>query len=389
MTIQEPGIVIARIVLIIIGVLLIWMGKRGTLEPLIMVPMGFGMLAVNAGVLFMTATTTGTLFVDPLVSDTDGLMNLLQIDFLQPIYTLTFSNSLIACLVFMGIGVLADVGSILRYPFTSMFIALFAELGTILAYPIGRAFGLSYGEAAAIAIVGTADGPMVLFSSMMLAPQLFVPITVIAYLYLSLTYGGYPFLVRLMIPKDLRGITVKLSKKTNITSGQKMAFDVVACLVLCLLLPDAGPLFLSFFLGNAIKESGIVKYTKLLEDVVLYWSTFFLGLLLGVLCDASTIMNPDVLPVLVLGCVALLLSGVGGIIGGYLVYLINGKNFNPTIGIAGVSCVPSTAKIAQHEVTLVNKRAFILQIAMGANLSGVITSAIITGVYISFAAFVH
>jgi sodium ion-translocating decarboxylase beta subunit len=389
MTIQEPGIVIARIVLIIIGVVLIWMGKRGTLEPLIMVPMGFGMLAVNAGVLFMTATTTGTLFVDPLVSDTDGLMNILQIDFLQPIYTLTFSNSLIACLVFMGIGVLADVGSILRYPFTSMFIALFAELGTILAYPIGRAFGLSYGEAAAIAIVGTADGPMVLFSSMMLAPQLFVPITVIAYLYLSLTYGGYPFLVRLMIPKDLRGITVKLSKKTSITSGQKMAFDVVACLVLCLLLPVAGPLFLSFFLGNAIKESGIVKYTKLLEDVVLYWSTFFLGLLLGVLCDASTIMNPEVLPVLVLGCVALLLSGVGGIIGGYLVYLINGKNFNPTIGIAGVSCVPSTAKIAQHEVTLVNKRAFILQIAMGANLSGVITSAIITGVYISFAAFVN
>ena len=389
MTIQEPGIVIARIVLIIIGVVLIWMGKRGTLEPLIMVPMGFGMLAVNAGVLFMTATTTGTLFVDPLVSDTDGLMNILQIDFLQPIYTFTFSNSLIACLVFMGIGVLADVGSILRYPFTSMFIALFAELGTILAYPIGRAFGLSYGEAAAIAIVGTADGPMVLFSSMMLAPQLFVPITVIAYLYLSLTYGGYPFLVRLMIPKDLRGITVKLSKKTNITSGQKMAFDVIACLVLCLLLPVAGPLFLSFFLGNAIKESGIVKYTKLLEDVVLYWSTFFLGLLLGVLCDASTIMNPEVLPVLVLGCVALLLSGVGGIIGGYLVYLINGKNFNPTIGIAGVSCVPSTAKIAQHEVTLVNKRAFILQIAMGANLSGVITSAIITGVYISFAAFVN
>jgi carboxybiotin decarboxylase len=389
MTIQEPGIVIARIVLIILGVVLIWMGKRGTLEPLIMVPMGFGMLAVNAGVLFMTATTTGTLFVDPLVTDTEGLMNTLQIDFLQPIYTFTFSNSLIACLVFMGIGVLADVGSLLRYPFTSMFIALFAELGTILAYPIGRAFGLSYGEAAAIAIVGTADGPMVLFSSMMLAPELFVPITVIAYLYLSLTYGGYPFLIRLMIPKDLRGITVKLSKKTNITSGQKLAFDVVACLVLCLLLPVAAPLFLSFFLGNAIKESGIVKYTKMLEDVVLYWSTFFLGLLLGVLCDASTIMNPDVLPVLVLGCVALLLSGVGGIIGGYLVYLINGKNFNPTIGIAGVSCVPTTAKIAQHEVTLINKRAFILQIAMGANLSGVITSAIITGVYISFAAFVN
>ena len=384
---QETNIVIARIVLIFIGVALVWLGKRGTLEPLIMVPMGFGMLAVNAGVLFLDAAKMGTLFVDPLVADTDGIVNILQINFLQPIYTLTFSNSLIACLVFMGIGVLADVGSLLRYPFTSMFIALFAELGTIAAYPIGRAMGMTYGEAAAVAIVGTADGPMVLFSSMMLAPELFVPITVIAYLYLSLTYGGYPFLIRAMVPKELRAKTVKISQKTGITSGEKLAFDVVACLVLCLLLPVAAPLFLSFFLGNAIKESGIVKYTRLLEDVVLYWATFFLGLLLGVLCDASTIMNPRVLPVLILGCIALALSGAGGIIGGYLVYLINGKNFNPTIGIAGVSCVPTTAKIAQHEVTLVNKRAFILQIAMGANLSGVITSAIITGVYISYAAF--
>lgn len=387
MFVQETNIVIARIVLILIGIVLIWLGKRGTLEPLIMVPMGFGMMAVNAGVLFLDTLKTGTLFVDPMVSDTEGLLSILQIDFLQPIYTFTFSNSLIACLVFMGIGVLADVGTLLRYPFTSMFIALFAELGTIAAYPIGRAMGMTYGEAAAVAIVGTADGPMVLFSSLMLAPELFVPITVIAYLYLSLTYGGYPFLIRALVPKELRGKTVKLSKKTGITSGEKLAFDVIACLVLCLLLPVAAPLFLSFFLGNAIKESGIVKYTRLLEDVVLYWATFFLGLLLGVLCDASTILNPRVLPVLILGCIALALSGVGGILGGYVVYLLNGKNFNPTIGIAGVSCIPTTAKIAQHEVSLANKRAYVLQIAMGASLSGVITSAIITGVYISYAAF--
>ena len=380
---QETNIVVARIVLIVLGIVLIWLGKRNTLEPLIMIPMGFGMAAVNAGVLFMSATTTGTLFVDPMVADTEGIMNVLQVNFLQPIYTFTFSNSLIACLVFMGIGVLADVGSLLRYPFTSMFIALFAELGTIMTLPIGKAMGLSYGDAAAIALVGTADGPMVLFSSLMLEPELFVPITVIAYLYLSLTYGGYPFLIRATIPKDIRGTAVKLSKKTGITSGEKLAFDVIACVVLCLLLPVASPLFMSFFLGNAIKESGIVKYTKMLEDVVLYWSTFFLGLLLGVLCDASTIMNPRVLPILILGIVALTLSGIGGIIGGYLVYWVNGKNFNPTIGIAGVSCIPTTAKIAHHEVNKANKRANVIQIAMGASLSGVITSAIITGIYIS------
>lgn len=380
---QEPQIAIARVALIILGILLVWLGKRGTLEPLIMIPMGFGMSAVNAGVLFFSATKTGTLFVDPLVSDTDGLMNVLQIDFLQPIYTLTFSNSLIACIVFMGIGCLADVGNVLRFPFTSMLIALFAELGTIATFPIAHALGLTYGESAAIAIVGTADGPMVLFTSLMLAPELFVPITVIAYLYLSLTYGGYPFLVRLLIPKEMRGIVVKTSKKNDITSGEKMAFDVIACTVLSLLFPVAAPLFLSFFLGNAIKESGIVKYSQMIEDVFLYWATFFLGLMLGVLCEASTIMNPKVLILLLLGMVALLLSGIGGIIGGYVVYLINGKKFNPTIGIAGVSCVPSTAKIAQHEVTAINKRAVILQFAMGASICGVITSAIITGIYVS------
>ena len=186
-----------------------------------------------------------------------------------------------------------------------------------------------------------------------------------------------------MIPKELRGIAVKTSKVTGITSGEKLAFDIIACTVLSLLFPVAAPLFLSFFLGNAIKESGIPKYSQLIEDGFLYGATFFLGLLLGVLCEASTIMNPKVLILLVLGMVALLLSGIGGIIGGYVVYLINNKRFNPTIGIAGVSCVPTTAKVAQHEVSAINKRAVILQFAMGANICGVITTAIIAGIYVS------
>ena len=379
----EPKIAIARIVLMLLGCLLVYCGKKNILEPLIMIPMGFGMTAVNAGVLFFSETQMGTLFVDPLASSTDEVMNMLQIDVFQPIYSLTFGNNLIACLVFMGIGVLADVGNVLRYPFTSMFIALFAELGTIITFPIAIAMGLDNGAAAAISIVGGADGPMVLFTSLMLAPEVFVPITVIAYLYLSLTYGGYPFLIRAMVPKELRGIVVKSAKGPNITSGQKIAFDVIACGLLSLLFPVAAPLFLSFFLGNGIKESGITKYVELIDNVFLYWATFFLGLMLGVLCEASTLMNPKVLIFLILGCVALTISGFGGIIGGYLVYFINGKKFNPAIGIAGVSCVPSCAKIAHHEVQAVNRRAIVLNYAMGANICGVITSAILTGIYVS------
>jgi oxaloacetate decarboxylase beta subunit len=380
---QEPLVSTARIALILLGILLVYLGKKGTLEPLVMIPMGFGMSAVNAGVLFLSATTTGTIFMDPLVSDTNGLMNILQIDWLQPIYTFTFSNGLIACLVFMGIGVISDVGSVLRFPFTSMLIAMFAELGTVATFPIAKLFGLSNGEAAAVSVIGTADGPMVLYTSLMLAKELFVPITIVAYLYLSLTYGGYPFLVRLLIPKHLREIVVKSTRNENVSSSKKLAFAIVANTILCLLFPVAAPLFVSFFLGVAIRESGIVKYTKLIEEVFLYGATFFLGLMLGVLCEASTILNPKILILLALGMIALLLSGIGGIIGGYVVYLINGKNFNPTIGIAGVSCVPTTAKVAQKEVHLVNKYSFVLQYAMGASICGVVTSAILTGIYVT------
>ena len=384
MFVQEPKIVIARIVLMFVGMGLVYLGYKNILEPLIMIPMGFGMAAVNAGVLFMSARTTGTIFIDPLVSGTSQLMSVLQIDFLQPIYTFMFSNGLIACLVFMGIGVITDIGFVLAYPFTSMLIAMFAELGTIATFPIATALGLNYGEAAAVSVIGGADGPMVLYTSLMLAKDIFVPITIVAYLYLSLTYGGYPYLIRLLIPKDLRGIKMdKNIKSHNITSQEKLAFSIIACTLLCLLFPVAAPLFLSFFLGIAVKEAGLKKYVTIIEDVFLYGSTFFLGLMLGVLCEASTILNPKILLLLVLGMIALLLSGIGGILGGYIVYWINNKRFNPVIGIAGVSCVPTTAKVAQKEVSRVNKFSFILPYAVGANVCGVITTAILTGIYVT------
>lgn len=376
-------IAIFRIVLIVLGILLVYLGSKGILEPLIMIPMGFGMSAVNAGVLFLEANKTGTIFIDPMVSETNALMNILQIDFLQPIYTFTFSNGLIACIVFMGIGVITDIGFLLRYPFTSMLIAMFAELGTVLTFPIAIAMGLTPGEAAAVSMIGGADGPMVLYTSLMLAKDLFVPITIVAYLYLSLTYGGYPYLIRLLVPKELRGKEVKVSKYHNITSKEKLIFAVIANTLLCLLFPVAAPLFLSFFLGVAVREAGIEKYTQLVESVFLYAATFFLGLMLGVLCEASTILDPKILKLLVLGILSLLISGIGGIIGGYIVYFINKKNFNPVIGIAGVSCVPTTAKVAQKEVHKVNKLSFVLQYAMGANICGVITTAILTGIYVT------
>lgn len=411
--------VVARLGLIMLGAVLIYLGKKGTLEPLLMIPMGLGMIAVNAGVLFLDpvsashaervadiamvqqATTqpiesqdampivappraVGNLMVEPLVKQNDNLMYFMGVDFLQPIYTFTFSNGLIACLVFMGIGVLLDVGYVLARPIESMFLALCAELGTIGTFSIAvGAFGMNYGEAASVSMIGGADGPMVMFTTLKLAPHLFVPITVVGYLYLGLTYGGYPYLVRLLVPKRIRATPTARKPIPFISSGEKLTFAVVACGVLCLLFPMASPLMLSLFLGVAVREAELTPLIKLLENTVLYGATLFLGLMLGVLCGADVIFNPQVIKLLILGITALILSGVGGIGGGYVLYFLKKKQYNPIIGIAAVSCVPTTAKVVQKIIMKEAPGEIVLPEALGANISGVITSAILCGVYVA------
>ncbi|HYN62745.1 MAG TPA: sodium ion-translocating decarboxylase subunit beta, partial [Rubrivivax sp.] len=152
---------------------------------------------------------------------------------------------------------------------------------------------------------------------------------------------------------------------------------------LSLLFPVAAPLFLALFLGVAVRESGLVDFQKVLEGPVLYGATLFLGLTLGILCEASTILSPVVLKLLLLGIVALTLSAVGGIIGGYVLYFWYKGKFNPMIGVAGVSCVPTTAKLVQKLATQANPGVMILPHALGANISGVITTAILTGIYVA------
>ena len=379
----EPSVAAARVELIVAGFILAYMGFERKLEPPIMIPMGIGMICVNCGILYLDQNTVGTIFLDPLVSEPGELMNIMQINFLQPIYNLLFSNGLIACLVFLGIGVRSDLDFLLSRPWTSVVIALFAEMGSFVALAVGvLAFGMTPETAASVATIGGADGPMVLFTSLQLAPELFVPISIIAYLYLSLTYAGYPSLIRLMVPKKYRGIDIE-EYPPEVPAKTKFVFVLVVCGLLCLLLPMAAPLIMSFFLGVAIKEAEVNEYVALLENGIMYVSTFFLGLLLGVLCEASTILNPVVLQILVLGVVALTVSGVGGLLGGWLFYKIKKGQFNPVVGIAGVSCVPTTAKLAQRAAAEENPFAMILPVAMGAHICGVITSAVVAGVFIS------
>ncbi|HJX12856.1 MAG TPA: sodium ion-translocating decarboxylase subunit beta [Dehalococcoidales bacterium] len=378
----EPAIAFARIFLVALGLFFIYLAYKKVLEALIMLPLGIGMIAVNGGLMVMEAGQVGTLFVNPLAGNINELMYFLQIDFLQPVYTFMFSNGLIACLVFMGIGAITDIDILLARPGMSLFLAIFAEFGTIVTLPIAIAMGLLPNEAASIALVGGADGPMVLYGSLMMARDLFVPITVVAYVYLGVIYAVFPFLVRI-IPRRLRAVEMDWRTIPRVSPGAKFAFCIVTFTFLTILFPVAAPLFASFFLGLAVKEAGITRFVEFLSGPLLYGSTLFLGFTLGALLGVDIILNPKVLLLLVLGVIALTLSGLGGIAGGLIFRKITREPFNPLLGIAAVSCVPTTAKVAQKCALMVNKKAMILPFAMGPCVAGVITTAVITGVYIN------
>jgi carboxybiotin decarboxylase len=379
----EPAIAITRIILIIAGGAFIYLGYKGIFEAMIMIPMGIAIIAVNAGTMFLDADTMGNLFVDPLISDNNTLMNYLQINFLQVIFNFTFSNGLIPCLIFMGIGAMTDINFMMAKPFHSLLLAIAAEFGTVFTFPIAMAWGLSPGEAASISIVGGADGPMVLFTSLKLAPALFVPIAVVAYMYIALCYVGYPYMIKLLISKRIQGTTMDVSSIPQIGKTEKIVFVIIATMVLCILFPVAAPLFASFFVGVVIKEANVSGHLDFLTNSLLYGSTFILGFVLGALLTAETILSGEVWKILILGCVSLLLSGLGGLAGGMIAYKVSKGKINPLIGIAGVSCVPTTAKIAQKCAFKANKKAMILPFAMGPCVAGVITTAIVAGLFIT------
>ena len=381
---MEPKMAIARVVLILLGMFLCYLGYKHILDPLLMIPMGVGISMVNAGILIMPHTGEfGTMFLNALVETPAQHIDAFQIYFLQPIYALTFSNGLIACIVFIGIGSITELDFFIANPKMSLLLAIPAELGSILTFPIALMFGLTAAEAAAVSIIGGADGPMVLFASLQLARHLFVPIAIVAYIYLSIIYAGYPFMIKLLIPRRLRGVPMTDFKVTQVSSGEKIAFSIVTGSILCLLFPVASPLFASFFLGVIIRESKITRFIKFTDDVCLSGATLFLGFTLGCLLSADIMVDPILFKLIVLGFIALFLSGLGGIAGGLIAYKVSGGRINPLLGIAGVSCIPTTAKVVHKCAQEVNPQAFIMPYAMGPSIAGVITSAIIAACYIT------
>jgi len=387
---------LVRIGLIAVGAFMVWSGYKRITEPLIMIPMGIGLLFVNTAIFFINplpplVAGVSNPHVNPLagVNATDYVNATFEtsqansIFWLQPIYSLTFTNGLIACLVFLGIGAITDLDFLIARPFTSMILAAFAELGTVITFPIAIAAGLNPGQAASVAMVGGADGPMVLFTSLALARDIFVPITVVAYIYLSILYLFQGKLNELTIPEKLRATFMDSRQLPKITQQEKFLFAVIVGTVLSLLFPVASPLFAAFFLGNAVKESGVERFKKVADEVILSISTLFLGFVLGMLLTPTTVLDSRIYLILILGITALVLSALGGNIGGIIAYYFTKGKVNPLLGSAAVSCVPTSAKIAQLNASKLNKKNYIVLFAMGPNVAGVITTAIVSAAYLT------
>ena len=374
-TTLPPLNIVARFILAIIGAVLAYLGYKRVLEPLIMIPVGIGMISANLAYII----AVGNPHVNINFTNTSNLF----IYWLQPFYNFMFSNGLIACLVFFGIGVMTDITFLMARPYLSFILAAFAELGTIVTLPIAINLGFTPRQAAAIALIGGADGPIVLYASLKLAPKLFVPITVVGYLYLSILYIFQKWLDELTIPSRFMGVYMDPNELPKISAKEKLIFSIVVTALLSLLFPQASPLIVSFFLGVIIKEAGIRRYIKMLDEVILSLSTFILALTLGTLTTADVIFDPIVLKILLLGIIALTLSSIGGSIGGLIMYYLSGGKINPLLGPAAVSCVPTTAKISHKLAVQHNPRNYLIVFAMGPNIAGVITTAIIASIYLA------
>jgi len=374
------GELLVRLFLIIGGILIIYGGIKEILEPLIMIPFGLGVAAANAA--YLALRINGVALINPHVSWNLTGYDWISYFWLQPIYNFTFMTGLIAALVFMGIGVLTDISFLLARPYVSMILAAFAELGTVFTFPLGTYLGLTTKQAASVALIGGADGPIVLFSSIAMAPELFIPITVVGYLYLSLLYLYHERLAEVVVPKSMAS---KIMPPSSVQVGraEKIAFAIIVPVLLSAIFPSASPLLLAFFIGVLIREVGNERYVKLLDEVILSVSTFFLALVLGVSTTADVVMDPVVGKILLLGITALFLSSLGGMIGGIILsYLSKGK-LNPLLGVAAVSCVPTTAKLAQKLAFKLNSDNYMIMELMGPNVAGVITTAIVAALYLS------
>lgn len=367
--------------LIMIGVsfLFLWLGIKKGFEPLLMIPIAFGMLLANipeANLAVQYHDLDG--FRDLLagrgefVGCTPGLMDFLYFGVKAGIYP---------PLIFLGIGAMTDFTPLIANP-KSFILGAAAQFGIFFTYIGAIAIGFAPNEAGSIAIIGGADGPTAIFVTSMLAPELLGTIAVAAYSYMALVPMIQPPIMKALTTKKERSVV--MGNLRPVSKMEKILFPIAVTVVVSLLLPDAASLVGMLMLGNLLKESGRTeRIAKAAQNELMNIVTIMLGISVGATTSASSFLNLKTLGIVALGLIAFCLGTASGVLFGKLMYVFTKGKINPLIGAAGVSAVPMAARVAQKEGQKENPSNFLLMHAMGPNVSGVIGSAVAAGILLT------
>lgn len=388
--------VIGTPLMLIIACVLLYLAIVKEFEPLLLLPIAFGMLLSN---LPMFANSGAIMMHPEFFTDSkyliDGHLNMQMIfsegGLLDMLY-LGVKLGIYPPLIFLGIGCMTDFGPLIANP-KSIILGAAAQLGVFTTFLGALALGalvpaINFGakEAASIGIIGGADGPTAIYVTKTLAPALLPAIAIAAYSYMALIPVIQPPIMKLLTTKEERSIVMEQLRPVSKT--ERMIFPIVVTIVVALIVPDAVSLVGMLMLGNLIKESGVAdRLCKVAQNGLMNVITIFLGLTVGATAKAETFLTAETLGIVVLGLVAFCFSTAGGLILGKIMCKLTGGKINPLIGSAGVSAVPMAARVSQMVGQKENPANFLLMHAMGPNVAGVIGSAVAAGVFLSM--FAH
>ena len=353
------------VVMLVIACVLLYMGIGKGFEPLLLVPIAFGMLLANLPI-------TG-LFAEPVY---DAATHSGTVGFMWVLYQ-GVQYAIYPSIIFMGIGAMTDFGPLLANPM-SLLLGAAAQLGIFAAFLMSLVLGFTPAEAAAIGVIGGADGPTAILTASKLAVELLPAIAIAAYSYMALIPMIQPPLMKLMTTKKMR--QVKMSQLRVVSKTEKIIFPIAVTIFVVLLIPDTAPLIGMLMLGNLFRECGVTeRLSDTAQNALINIVTIPLGLSVGFKATASSFLTVETLSIIALGLTAFLLSTAGGLLLGDLMYVLTGGKVNPLIGSAGVSAVPMAARVSQVVGQKENPSNFLLMHAMGPNVAGVIGSACAAG----------
>ena len=363
---------------VMIGVAIVFLvlAIKFKFEPLLLVPIAFGIVLANLpGADLMLDTTGGEL--GAIGAEAVAGTHWYDSGVLRIIYV-GVKSGLFPCLIFLGVGAMTDFGPLLSNP-VSLLLGAAAQLGVYAAFLIAIGSGqFTAQEAASIAIIGGADGPTAIFPTSKLAPQLLAPIALAAYSYMALIPIIQPPIMKVLTTKKERAVEMKQLRKVSKT--EKIIFPVAVLIVCALLLPSVAPLLGMLMLGNLFRECGVVdRLSDTAQNALMNIVTILLGISVGATANGEDFLQFKTLLIVGLGLAAFCCSTVGGVLFGKILYVITKGKINPLIGAAGVSAVPMAARVAQNEGRKYNPTNFLLMHAMGPNVAGVIGSAVAAG----------